>query len=54
MSEILFSTVSTCSKNLMKFGFTVDEFASLAQKNNMSGTGFWPRLLRARHEGILR
>ena len=36
MSETLFSAVSTCSKDLMKFGLTVEEFAVLAQKNNMS------------------
>ena len=36
MSETLFNAVSTCSKELMKFGLTVEEFAALAQKNNMS------------------
>ena len=36
MSETLFNAVSTCSKELMKFGLTVVEFAALAQKNNMS------------------
>ena len=30
------NAVSTCSKELMKFGLTVEEFAALAQKNNMS------------------
>lgn len=36
MSETLFNAVSTCSKELMKFGLTVEEFAALAQQNNMS------------------
>ena len=36
MSETLFSAVSACSKDLMKFGLSVEEFAALVQKNNMS------------------
>ena len=34
MSETLFSAVSACSKDLMKFGLSVEEFATLVQKNN--------------------
>lgn len=36
MSETLFGAVSACSKDLMKFGFSVEEFAALVQKNNMA------------------
>lgn len=36
MTDSLFDAVASCSKDLMKFGFSVEEFASLVQKNNMT------------------
>lgn len=35
MSNVLFDAVADCSKELMKFGFSAEEFAALAQENNM-------------------
>lgn len=36
MNNTLLDTVAACSKDLMKFGFSVEEFATLVQENNMT------------------
>ena len=36
MNNTLLDTVAACSKDLMKFGFSVEEFAALVQENNMT------------------
>lgn len=36
MNDSLYEAVADCSKSLMKYGFTVEEFAALVQKNNMT------------------
>lgn len=38
MSNSLYEAVADCSKNLMKYGFSAEEFATLVQKNNMTDT----------------
>lgn len=36
MTDSLFEAVALCSKELMKYGFSAEEFAVLAQKNGMT------------------
>ena len=36
MNNTLLDTVAACSKDLMKFGFSAEEFATLVQENNMT------------------
>ena len=35
MTDSLFEAVALCSKELMKYGFSAEEFAVLAQKNGI-------------------
>ena len=42
MTDSLFEAVALCSKELMKYGFSAEEFAVLAQKGDtFHAIGFW-------------
>ena len=53
MNESMFEAVARSSRDLMKHGFSAEEFAALVQKNNMADTeilavskvfnSLWPR-----------
>ena len=43
MNNTLLDTVAARSKDLMKFGFSVEEFAALVQENNMTDAEVHPQ-----------